>query len=72
MPGPETEHFVVDDGEARTLRKAIAILHPDRSYINREIHREFRTRSREIEPEIAEVVQQKLDDYLAAIDLFAE
>ncbi|MGV3724630.1 MAG: hypothetical protein ACO1SX_27350 [Actinomycetota bacterium] len=72
MPGPEVEHYAVDDGESRALRKAIAILHADRSHINREIHHEFRNRNREIEPEIAEIVQQKLEDYLAAIDLFAE
>lgn len=67
MPGPEVEHYAVDDGESRTLRKAIAILRVDRSRINHEIPHVFRCRSQDLEPVIAGLVQRTLEHYLATV-----
>lgn len=64
MPGPDVEHYAVDDGESRTLRKATPILRVDHSRIDHAIASDFRDRSRSIDPEIARRVHEQIERYL--------
>lgn len=63
-PGDGIQHYRVDDGEDRAMKKAIPILRPDHSSIDPHVLQEFDRRSAELEPSIRKLVAAKLQELL--------
>lgn len=60
------EHYRVDDGESRAMKKAAPVLRMDRSAIEPGILAEYMARSEYLEPEITHLVTEKLQDFLTS------
>jgi hypothetical protein len=58
-------HYLVDDGEARGMKKSIPVLRSGGAPVDRRIDEEFAGRCEKIDAEIARVVQARLQEYLA-------
>lgn len=63
-PDRGVEHYRVDDGEGRAIRKGVPILHADDTCVDHRIATEFTERSGGIALEITALVGEKLRDYL--------
>jgi len=64
-PADGVEHYRVDDGEGRAMKKAVPVMRVDRSGIDPDILVEFTARSESISPEISLLVKQRLREFLA-------
>lgn len=65
-PERGVQHYRVDDGECRPMRKGVPILQVDDSSVDRRIDAEFAVRSGAVEPEISGFVSARLSEYLTA------
>lgn len=66
-PRRGTSHYRVDEGEGKPMKRASALLRADRASADPRITRDFQARSEGIDPQVAALVLEKLEEYLTTI-----
>lgn len=65
-PEAGIEHYRVDDGEGRALKKSVPVLNRDRASLDPAVLEEFIARSVALEGTITQLVASKLQDFLSS------